>query len=332
MMSTKMVLPPHLVTEEGRPRMIGVEIEFAGVSCEDSANLVRKLFGGGIEALDPYRFEIGGTRFGKFTVELDSQYAHPGDDRAGEPVNSRWDEVGRAVRDGLTTALNTVSTLWVPVEIVSPPIPLQVLPELDPLVSALRNVGAEGSDDGLLYAFATQLNPEVPSRRADAILAHLKAFLLLADGLRESIDVDLVRRALPFIRPFPSSYIRKVIDPEYQPALHQFIDDYIEANPTRNRELDLLPLFTALAPERVRQKLDDALIKARPTFHYRMPDTRLSDPGWNLIVEWNRWAEVEHLAADAAALRRLGEVYLEGKREYRVSAMTEVLDAWRAER
>lgn len=330
-MSTKMVLPPHLVTEEGRPRMLGVEIEFAGVSCEDTADLVRKLFGGRIEALDRYRYEITGTRFGTFTVELDSQYAHPGDGGA-EPVKSGWDEIGRTVRDGLTTAINAVSTLWVPVEIVSPPIPLQVLPELNALVSALRSVGAEGSDDGLLYAFATQFNPEVPSRRADAIVAHLKAFLLLADRLRETIDVDVVRRALPFIRPFPSSYVRKVVDPEYRPALPQLIDDYVEANPTRNRELDLLPLFTSLAPERVRQKVDDALIKARPTFHYRMPDTRLSDPGWNLIVEWNRWAEVEQLAADAAALRRLGEAYLEARRDERSSAMTEVLDAWRAER
>ena len=33
-MSAEMVLPPRLDTEEGQPRMIGVEIEFAGMSCE----------------------------------------------------------------------------------------------------------------------------------------------------------------------------------------------------------------------------------------------------------------------------------------------------------
>ena len=146
------------------------------------------------------------------------------------------------------------------------------------------------------------------------MLAHLKAFLLLAETLRAAIDVDLLRRALPFANPFPSSYVEKVVDPNYQPALSQLVDDYLEANPTRNRELDLLPLFTHLDPERVRAKVEDALIKARPTFHYRLPDTRVSDPAWSLIVEWNRWVEVEHLAADASALRRLGDVYLDEAR------------------
>ena len=141
-----------------------------------------------------------------------------------------------------------------------------------------------------------------------------------------------LRRALPFADPFPRTYVRKVVDPNYQPALPQLVDDYLEANPTRNRELDLLPLFTHLAPERVRAKVADALIKARPTYHYRLPDTRLSDPAWSLIVEWNRWVEVEHLAADAAALRRLGRVCLDEARSHRPRALAEAIDAWRAER
>lgn len=80
-MAAEMVLPPSLDTEQGQPRMIGVEIEFAGVTCEQAAGLVRDLFGGRIEVIDPYRFEVKGTRLGSFTVELDSQYAHPGRER-----------------------------------------------------------------------------------------------------------------------------------------------------------------------------------------------------------------------------------------------------------
>lgn len=38
-MSAEMVLPPGLDTEDGEPRTIGVEIEFAGMSCEQAAAL-----------------------------------------------------------------------------------------------------------------------------------------------------------------------------------------------------------------------------------------------------------------------------------------------------
>jgi hypothetical protein len=329
-MSAEMVLPPSLDTEDGQPRMIGVEIEFAGMSCEQAAGLVCDLFGGRIEPIDPHRFEVTGTRFGSFTVELDSQYAHTDDN--DDAAASSWDDIGRAVRDGLTTTIATVTSLWLPIEIVSPPVPLAVLPELDSLVQALRGRGAEGCSDGLVYAFATQLNPEVPSLRGESVLAHLQAFLLLSETLRAAIDVDLLRRALPFANPFPSNYVEKVVDPNYQPGLRQLVDDYLEANPTRNRELDLLPLFTHIDPERVRAKVEDALIKARPTFHYRLPDTRVSDPAWSLILEWNRWVEVEHLAADAAALRRLSGVYLDEVKSRRPRALAEAIDGWRAER
>jgi hypothetical protein len=139
------------------------------------------------------------TRFGSFTVELDSQYAHP-DDNDDDAAASSWDDIGRAVRDGLTTAIATVTRLWLPIEIVSPPVPLAVLPELDSLVPALRGRGAAGCSDGLVYAFATQLNPEVPSLRAESMLAHLKAFLLLAQRLQRDLRlqcrIDLPSRLL----------------------------------------------------------------------------------------------------------------------------------------
>lgn len=332
-MPAEMILPPCLETDDGQPRRIGVEIEFAGLSCEQAATLVRDLFGGQIEPIDPYKFEVAGTRFGTFTVELDSQYAHADESEGGEAasVSAGVSDIGRSIRNGVTTAFVAVTSLWLPVEIVAPPIPLEVLPELDRLVPALRTEGAEGSKDGLLYAFATQLNPEAPSLRAESIVAHLKAFLLLAGRLRAEIDVDLLRRTLPFTDPFPKTYFQKVIDPDYWPALPQFIDDYLETNPTRNRELDLLPLLMHIAPEQVRAKVEDELVKSRPTFHYRLPDTRLSDPTWSVVTEWNRWAEVERLAADPEALRDLGGAFLDAAESRKPEAPAEAIDAWRAE-
>ena len=321
-----MIEPPYPHTEAGRPRRIGVEIEFIGVSCERAAELVRDLYGGAMRPLDSYRFLVTGTRLGDFTVELDCQYAHTD----GSPDADL--DVTNAIRNGLASAVGAVSSLWVPVEIVSPPVPLSALPELDGLIPALRNAGAEDTKEGLVYAFATQLNPEVPSFSIESIIRHLRAFLLLEDKLRAEIDIDLLRRTLPFTNPFPKAYARKVANPLYQPELPQFVEDYIAANPTRNRELDLLPLLAELAPDQVRASIDDIRVKPRPTFHYRMPDTRLSDPGWGFVIEWDRWVGVELLAADAGALARLGEIFVDQGNRHRDRILVSEINAWWARR
>jgi len=133
---------------------------------------------------------------------------------------------------------------------------------------------------------------------------------VLSPWLRAEIGVDPARRVLPFIGHFPDAYVRLVIDPGYAPDLGTLIDDYLEHNPTRNRELDLLPLFAHLDPGRVERALPDAHVKARPTFHYRLPNSRIDDPAWGgVIEEWNRWLEVERLAADPARLEEACTAY-----------------------
>jgi hypothetical protein len=303
-----MILPPTRTTSAGEIRRIGVEIEFGGVDCLRAAELVCTLFGGVVEQSDNYRYHVRGTSFGTFLVELDSQYAHGSEEatngraKEGGGTQARiLDKVGREAGD----VVADISALWVPVEIVSPPVPIDRLPELDVIVDALRQEGAEGTDQGLLYAFGTQLNPEAPSNDTESVRDHFQSFLLLADWLRTQINLDVKRRLLPFVDPFPRSYVRKVLTSSYAPSMVEFIDDYLAANPTRNRELDMLPLFLHLDPERVCARMDDPRIKARPTYHYRLPDTRLSEPQWGLIKEWNRWVEVERLAADPDRKRDL---------------------------
>jgi hypothetical protein len=87
------------------------------------------------------------------------------------------------------------------------------------------------------------------------------------------------------------------------------IDDYLDASPSRNRELDMLPLFAHLDHDRVRARLPYEKISARPTFHYRLPDSRVDDPAWTIAADWNRWVEVERLACDPARLVRLAAAH-----------------------
>ena len=80
-------------------------------------------------------------------------------------------------------------------------------------------------------------------------------------------------------------------------TLDQLFADYLEHNATRNRALDLLPMLAELDEARVRRVIDDPKIKARPAFHYRLPDCHIEREGWSLDEAWRSWLLVERLAS-----------------------------------
>jgi hypothetical protein len=289
--------PPRTTNADGDARRIGVEIEFGGVELDQAAALVRDVFGGDVAEPSPHVRDVKGTGIGDFKIELDAQLVHP---------KETSDEIERKARK----LAGDLSRTFVPTEIVGPPAPLDSLDDFDRLIEALRSAGAEGTGDGVSYAFGLQLNPEVASTDAADILAVLQAYVLMSPLLRRRIGVDPMRRLLPYVDPFPFAYARKILDPDYAPDTSVLIDDYMTDNPTRNRELDMLPLFAHLDEQRVRAILDDPLIKARPTYHYRLPNTDFADPGWGVVREWNRWVIVERLATDDARRGQLADAFL----------------------
>ncbi len=308
--------PPKRVNKDGQTRCVGVEIEFAGLPPRETAELVRTLFGGELNVVSPHRLQVEGTRWGEFGIELDTQYAHPdkalleehyeSDSEWARQQHQRRVEFHQKTRE----LIGDMVTGLVPTEIVCPPIPWDELDTLDTLFETLREKGAKGTDASLLYGFGLHLNPEVERQEVDYLLAMMRAYLLLASWLREEIKVDITREVLPHANPFHKEYALKVLDARYQPDLDTFIDDYLHYNPTRNRELDLLPLFAHLRPDHPHELLHGELTKPRPTFHYRLPNAQLSQPGWGSVVEWNRWVEVEKLAADDKVLRARCDEYI----------------------
>jgi len=310
--------PPEENTEDGATRRVGVELEFIGMESQPTAELVRRLYGGELVEVDSHHYRVENTRFGDFEVELDTQYAHrkavappedaagPEDAATGAPPEANW---GDRLEGHLRSAVGDIAKLWLPTEISAPPIAWNELDRLEELIESLREAGCEGSDASLLYAFGLQLNPEAPSLSADSLRRHLQAYLVLSPWLREEIGLDLTRRLVPFVAPFPRGYILMVLQENYRPDLRGLILDYLDHNPTRNRELDMLPLFAHLDARRVQAMVEDERIRARPTFHYRLPGTRLAQPGWGVVLEWNRWVAVERLAADEARLRDAAAAY-----------------------
>jgi hypothetical protein len=306
--SLPFVAPPRLRAADGKPRRVGIEIEFAGLDVDEAAALVVELYGGTIENDGRFGRLVKHTRLGEFRVELDST-----------PLKeARYQEflakigVSTRVREIVDDALESIARQWIPSEIAAPPITLNQLPQIELLRSALFSNQAKGTKKSILYAFGFQLNPEVPSMDAHTLTAHLQAFILMYDWIVDVSQIDFTRKFSPFIDPYPDEYRRHILADGYDPDVDALIDDYLKWNPTRNRPLDMLPAFAVLRPEKVfAASREPNKINPRPTFHYRLPNCLVDDPSWSFSTEWNRWVEIEKLAADHDMRRRLAIEYLE---------------------
>ncbi len=298
--------PPWLKNSDEQTRRVGVELEISGLELDVLAGHVAEFFELEVESTGRYERLLKGDSAGDWVVELDFNLLKK---LGREPrmAGAEEGDLGRTAEELLAWA----AELLVPLEIVSPPLPLHRLDEVEALIERLREAGAKGTTDSAINAFGLQFNPELPDLGPKLITACLKAFLCLYDWLFVRADIDLSRRVTSYVNPFPADYVRKVIAADYQPDLTTLIDDYLADNPTRNRALDMLPLFMFLDEKRVRAKTDDVLIKARPTFHYRLPDCDIHKPEWGLYVAWNDWVEVERLAADASRLEACCAAYTE---------------------
>lgn len=300
-------LPPLPRRSDGGPRRVGVEVEFGGLRPDAILAAVRRAVGGEVQRRSQVVYKIRGSRVGDLELELDfrllKEAAEEQEQLAGLP---EWLlEVSTWTAELLERLVSHV----VPWEIVTGPVPMTELHQLEPLLTALREAGALGTRHAPHFAFGVHLNPELPDLKVDTVTRYLKAYLCLKDWLRQRSRLDLLRVLSPYISDFDDRYTRMVVAPSYRPDMGELIDDYLEANPTRNRSLDMLPLFAEVDRERVLAVVDDPLIKARPTLHYRLPNCEIDRADWTLEQLWDDWLEVERLAADPDRLKRMGAAY-----------------------
>ena len=73
---------------DGRPRLVGVEIEFTRLSEHKAAGCLRALLGGTVEEEDPHAFQLRGSRLGDIGIELDMRHVHPGREGPGRRLGT----------------------------------------------------------------------------------------------------------------------------------------------------------------------------------------------------------------------------------------------------
>ena len=306
--------PPKTTNTDGKERQVGFEFEFTGVEMENVASMITSLYGGEITQFSTYKFEIKNTEFGDFDLELDAQLIRE------KKYEKFLSSIGIDLSifeniEPLEDSLKELASSVVPYEIITPPVVLSEIYRFTSLVNELRKRKAKGTGSSFIYAFGLHINPEIADASTESLLNHLRAFVMLDSWIRKEAEIDVSRRVTPFINPFEEDYIRHILNPAYQPSLKEFIEDYFSFGNTRNRALDMLPLFMYLDERLTSTLIEDALTKARPTYHYRLPNCSLEDESWTLSDEWNRWVLVEKLADNQKVLNKLSEAYLKMREE-----------------
>lgn len=279
-----------------------MEIELAGLELDQLAILIQETVGGRIIKKSDYEALVEGTHLGDVRVEFDAALFRE------LRVRNFFEELETDILDdadkiSLEKALASVAQWLVPFELVFEPLAVERLVELDQL-RAVIGQNAHGTNSSLLYAFGLHFNPELPDLRIETVLRYLRAFFVLYEELKQAHGIDPIRSLSGFIGPFPRDYILLVLNAKYRPTKEQFIDDYLRANPTRNRPMDLLPLLAQMDERRVRTALPEEKISPRPTFHYRLPNSRIDEADWSITQEWAIWMRVDQLANDRATLAK----------------------------
>jgi len=305
-MSNTILLPPMLQNARGEPRKVGFEIEFTGISLETSATIIAECYAGTLKPIHRNRIIVTTPQHGDFIVELDVKLLQRlGQEVKEAPVQEQLDiQLKQLTVDVLSPMLVNIA----PTEIVTPPLGFDALAQLADLCNQLREHFAKGTHASVIYAFGVHINPELPDLEVATLQRYLQAFALLYDWLKAKGHMDLTRQATQFAKAYPKAYVELLLNKTYV-SVDSLIDDYLSHNPTRNRALDMLPVFSLLNPAKVKAKVADSRIKPRPTLHYRLPNCQIDEPNWSVIEPWNLWVAVEKLAYDPQGLKVLAERY-----------------------
>lgn len=291
-------MPATTRKPNGEPRQVGIEIELLGIPVDRLVTVVQEALGGSVRELTRSEYEVDVPDQGSYRIEVDFALLK-------ELAEEETDEDSPA-RTMAIDALDTVSSVVVPCEIVSPPLAMETIAEpMDAIVDAVREAGGNGTHASFMYAFGVHFNVEPTDMETRTILSYMQAFVCLYDWIVWAGKIDVARRVTPYINPFPREYQTLIIAPDYEPDIERLIADYLQHNPTRNRALDMLPMFSSIDEKTISDVVDDDRVNARPTFHYRLANSCVDEPGWSIADPWSRWLKIEQLAADRDKLNEM---------------------------
>ena len=303
---------------DGNPRHFGLEIEYAGLPLVESAKIISDILGTDIVIDHTTHYKFPHPDLGDFILELDVELAQKISERA-KKSKGQGDEL--AAFHGLTdSVVSEVLGTVAPSELVTPPLLAQDLPCVSNVVKALRKAGAKGTSGSILFAFGYHVNPEARSLDAESILKILQSYSLLHEALVQILDMDITRRLSGYAAAYNPKYIELIFKDGYAPNITELMTDYMTYNPSRNYALDLLPLFSFIDESLVNKTCPNSLIKTRPTYHFRLPNSRITQSNWNIYDGIHAWVLVEDLADKPELMNELSTLYFKTHNKHKPSA------------
>ena len=143
---SQQVMPEILNKDDGEPRRVGVEIEFAGMDLQAISTVITRHFGG--KTTNKHRFVavVTTTDFGEFKIELDAELLK----KLGEATAEEGEET--SLTKASLDIVEAAASQLVPWEIVSPPLEFKALTRLVGVIDDLRASGAKGTRDSMANA------------------------------------------------------------------------------------------------------------------------------------------------------------------------------------
>jgi hypothetical protein len=293
-------------------RQVGVEIEFYGLAVRETATVLQNVLGGEIQERGSSLIKLENTDIGDVTIELDAHIAHRISEQSQQDFgNDTLNSLAKKLDDFGNEMLRHAA---VPVEIVFPPVPNDGMETLDQIIPILKDAGAKGTEDNLIYAFGVHLNVEIADDTVEYLHNHLLSFFLLQTWLAKQTRIDISRILSGYNRLYPHAFGIALMDQEFG-DLEELIALYKVHITDRNYALDMYPVWAHLFPNSLDEKTS-RLVKPRPTFHYRLPDCKLGRQGWNFSHELNLWNKVEELANDRNRLNGIAKSYRDNIKSY----------------
>ncbi len=273
-------------------RRVGVEIELSGLTEPAIAGTVMHVLGGCLSPMGATRLQVKGSAIGDIVLELDTKFQS-------------------ALVKAPPSLLNIAREV-IPSEIITEPIWETDLARLDHLVHELRVAGAEGSRAGLAKGFGVHFNPEVQTIEPEPIVRTLQAYALLEPWLRDNEPMTVMRRMLPFTEEWPDGLRSELIAVAPKACtLPGVIDLYLRHARSRNYGLDMLPLWAHLDRNRIAAAVGEDAPSGRPTYHFRLPTSRIDEARWRITDEWAKWQLVEAVAEDGPRLSAMRRAWLD---------------------
>lgn len=139
-MSSRFKIPSAVKNDDGKTRRGGFELEFSGITLEQTVDTLVSTLDAEIQSQTAAEFKLHVKTLGDSNVELDWDFL-----KRVSANTADADDPAEAIK-----LLSQAASLLVPPEVVCPPIPLDRLHALEPMTEALREAGAVGTEESLL--------------------------------------------------------------------------------------------------------------------------------------------------------------------------------------